>query len=92
MRWGRQGSAIRVEVVGPGQLVDAVRDLSGAADAEVAGREDVLAPEMEDQEHLGGPLPDPLDLDQLGDHVLVVEVTQVLEVEPPVLDALGEVP
>ena len=47
--------------------------------------------QMEDQEHLGGPAADPLDLDQLGDHVLVGQVLEAVEIEPAVLDARGEV-
>ena len=48
-------------------------------DAEVTGRPDVEAPQGEEQEHVGGPLPHPPDAAQRGDHGIVVEVPQPVE-------------
>src|SRR4051794_35019686 len=44
------------------KLVEAVLDLCGAADAEIAGGEHVGTAQVEHQEHLGGPGANALDL------------------------------
>src|SRR5215208_1598374 len=62
-----------LEVGRPRQVVQAVRDLHRAANTEVARGDNVGATEVEDQEHLGGPGPNALDLGQRGDDVLVGE-------------------
>ena len=81
MRYGRHGSAMRITSRGRRHLLEAVGDLDRAADAEVAGGEHVGAAELEHQVHVGAPLAEPLDRDQLGDHGVVVELVEALELE-----------
>jgi hypothetical protein len=45
---------------------------------------------MKHQEHVGAPLPDPLDGRQLGDDLLVRELVQTLELELAAQDVLGQ--
>ena len=52
-----------------------------AADPKIAGGEHVGTGEVENQEHFRRPATDPLDLDQLGHHVLVGELAQAVEIE-----------
>src|SRR3954451_17486468 len=80
-----------LELLGSRQLVHPVFDLDRAPDAEIAEGDDVLPGEVEHQEHLGRPAAHSLLLDQLGDHVLVRQVLDRVEVEAAVLDALCEI-
>ena len=91
VRCGRQGSAIRVSSSGVGQLVEAVLDLHRAADAEVAGRQHVGPLEVEHQEHLRAPDAEAADRADLGDHLLVGELAEPVELELAGLDVAGEV-
>src|SRR4051794_33424374 len=80
-----------LELLGPGQFIHSVGDLDGTADTEVSDGDDVLPGQVEHQEHLGGPLADSLDLDQLRDHVLVRQVLDLIEIETAVLDSLRQI-
>jgi hypothetical protein len=74
-----------------GVLREAVGAPHRGARAQVADRQDVRAAEVEDQEHVRRPRPEPLDGHELGLHLVVVELGQPVEVQAAVLDARREV-
>ena len=87
---GAPGLGDSPQLVGCGQLVEPVGELCGLTHAEVADGKHVGPAEVEDQEHVGRPLAEPLDLDQLRRHILVCQLAQALELELAALDVLGE--
>ncbi len=70
--------------------VEPVGAFDRAADPEVAHRQHVGTLEVEHQEHLRGPQPEALDGGQLGDHLLVLERVEALELELAREHVLGE--
>ena len=79
----------------PSQPGWAVRQVVGAADGvanpEIAGGQDVVPAQGEDQEHVGGPHADALDLGQALDHLLVRKRRQFLEDQPLVARMTGQI-
>ena len=72
-------------------LLQPVLDLDRFADAEVAAGEDVGPFEVEDQEHLGSPLAEAADGDDLLDHLLVAELVEPLQLQLAAEHVGGEV-
>src|SRR3954454_10817737 len=72
-------------------LLQPVLDLDRFADAEIAAGEDVGALQVEEQEHLGGPAAEPADGDDLLDYLLVLELSETVELELAAEHVRGEV-
>ena len=75
---------------GVGYLVQRVGALDRVADAEVADRQHVGRCQVEHQEHVRAPHADALDGDELGDHLLVGQLVQALELQLAGERVLGE--
>ena len=82
---------MRVSSAASGSSSRPYASCGAAADAEVADRQHVRPAEVEDQEHVHGPVAQALDRGQLLDHLLVRQLRDVVEVELAVLDVLGQV-
>src|SRR6266852_5602608 len=65
--------AERFEFTGGRRGIDAMDASVSFSDTEVVDGPDVEPPELEDQEHLGGPGADPFDERQLSDDLVVGE-------------------
>src|SRR5262245_58168959 len=79
------------ELVVGGQLIESVLHLDSAADAQIPGRQHVGALELEHEEHLGAPDAEAADRADLGDHLLVRELGEPVELELTGLDVVREV-
>ena len=90
VRCGRHGCAISLDRARVRQPVQPVGAFDRPADAEVADREHVGALQVEHQEHVRGPHAQPLDGHELGDHRVVVELVQALELQLARERVLGE--
>src|SRR5947209_17381794 len=73
----------RLELLGGWQALEPVQALHRPSDPEIPDRKHVGPAEVEDQEHVGGPLPEALDGRKLGGDLLVGELAQPLERELP---------
>src|SRR5437763_4549316 len=71
------------------QLPQAIAVHHRPANAEVTGRQYVRAAEVEHQKHVGAPGAESLDGHQLGDHLLIREVVEALQLERTLDDVLG---
>ena len=91
LRWGRQGSPISSTRCGGGISSSPYSILHRFADAEVAAGEDVGPLEVEDQEHLGGPLAEAAHRDDLLDHLLVGELVEAVQLQLAAEHVGGEV-
>jgi hypothetical protein len=81
------------DLLDPGRQRKLLQDVSafdGPPDAKVADGQDVGALEMEHQEHVGAPEADALDGRQLGDHLVVFQGVEALQLEFPADDVLGQ--
>ena len=61
------------------------------ANSEIVHRPDVGPPQLEEQEHLGGPPADSAHRHQARDDLVVAEVVQVVRGDGPVDELRGEV-
>ncbi len=71
--------------------LEAVEVADAAAEDEVAGREDIGAAEVEEEEELGAPAAEAAHGGDRRDHFVVVEASQGAEVESPVFDPRRQV-
>src|SRR5918997_6381609 len=74
-----------------GEARQSVCPLNRPADTQVAHRQHVGAPQMEDQEHVGAPATEALDGCDLPGDLLVGELVESVKLELPALHAGGEV-
>ena len=75
---------------GVGDLPQRIGALDRVADAEVPDGQHVGALQVEHQEHVCAPDADALDGNQLGDHLLVGQLVQALQLEFPGEGVLGQ--
>lgn len=79
------------DLVGGRKMIEPVKSLDGAPDAQVADRQHVHATERKDQKHMRRPDADALDLCEHRDHFVIAQLRDAFEFEHAVLRLRGEV-
>src|SRR3954469_3751113 len=80
----------RLHLRGLGGRLEPVRPHDRVAHPEVTRGQDIGPVEGEHEEHVGGPLADPLDGGQLADDLLVGQLREAVELELALEDVLGQ--